>query len=55
MPTPLVTFATLMYRYRREMAAPRIPLWLQRPGLGALALLAKLTGRRTSYPEYGWY
>jgi len=54
-PTPLVTFAALMYRYRREMAAPRIPLWLQRPGLGALALLAKLLGRRTSYPEYGWY
>ena len=45
-PTPLVTFAALMYRYRREMAAPRIPLWLQRPGLGVLALLAKLLGRR---------
>ena len=54
-PKPLLTFAALMYRYRREMAAPRIPLWLQRQGLGALALLAKLLGRRTSYPEYGWY
>jgi quercetin dioxygenase-like cupin family protein len=54
-PKPLLTFAALMYRYRREMAAPRIPLWLQRPGLGALTLLARLLGRRTSYPEYGWY
>jgi quercetin dioxygenase-like cupin family protein len=55
MPKPLLTFAALMYRYRREMAAPRIPLWLQRPGLGALALLNRVLGRRSSYPEYGWY
>lgn len=55
MPTPLLTFAALMYRYRREMAAPRIPLWLQRPGLGALTLLARLLGRRTKWPEYGSY
>lgn len=52
-PKPLLTFTALMYRYRREMAAPRIPLWLQRPGLGALTLLAKLLGRRTRWPEYG--
>jgi quercetin dioxygenase-like cupin family protein len=54
-PKPLLTFAALMYRYRREMAAPRIPLWLQRPGLGALTLLARLLGRRTKWPEYGAY
>ena len=54
-PKPLLTFAALMYRYRREMAAPRIPLWLQRPGLGALTLLGRLLGRRTSWPEYGSY
>jgi quercetin dioxygenase-like cupin family protein len=53
MPKPLLTFAALMYRYRREMAAPRIPLWLQRPGLGALTLLARVLGRRTKWPEYG--
>jgi quercetin dioxygenase-like cupin family protein len=52
-PKPLLTFAALMYRYRREMAAPRIPLWLQRPGLGALTLLARVFGRRTKWPEYG--
>ena len=55
MAKPLLTFAALMYRYRREMAAPRIPLWLQRPGLGALTLLARMLGRRTSFPEYGSY
>jgi quercetin dioxygenase-like cupin family protein len=55
MPKPLLLFAALMYRYRREMAAPRIPLWLQRPGLGALTLLARVLGRRTKFPEYGWY
>jgi quercetin dioxygenase-like cupin family protein len=53
MPKPLLTFAALMYLYRREMAAPRIPLWLQRPGLGALTLLARVLGRRTKWPEYG--
>jgi quercetin dioxygenase-like cupin family protein len=53
MPKPLLLFATVMYRYRREMAAPRIPLWLQRPAMGAAALLWRLMGRRTSWPEYG--
>jgi quercetin dioxygenase-like cupin family protein len=48
MPKPFLLFAALLYRYRREMAAPRIPLWLQRPSLGALALLGRALGRRTS-------
>jgi hypothetical protein len=55
MPKPLLLFATLMYRYRREMAAPRIPLWLQRPAMGAAALLWRLMGRRRSWPQYGAY
>lgn len=53
MPKPLLLFAALMYRYRREMAAPRIPLWLQRPFMGAAALLGRVLGRRASFPEYG--
>jgi hypothetical protein len=55
MPKPLLVFASLMHRYRREMAAPRIPLWLQRPLIGALALVGRLLGRRSSFPEYGSY
>ena len=53
MPKPFLLFAALLYRYRREMAMPRIPLWLQRPFLGALALLGRALGRRGSFPEYG--
>jgi quercetin dioxygenase-like cupin family protein len=53
MPKPFLLFAALLYRYRREMAMPRIPLWLQRPSLGALALLGRVLGRRGSFPEYG--
>lgn len=53
MPKPLLLFVVLLHRYRREMAAPRIPLWLQRPLIGALALLGRALGRRASFPEYG--
>jgi hypothetical protein len=35
------------------MAAPRIPLWVQRPLLAATALLGRALGRRDSFPEYG--
>ena len=52
-PKPLLLFAVLLHRYRREMAAPRIPLWLQRPLLAAIALLGRALGRRSSFPEYG--
>jgi quercetin dioxygenase-like cupin family protein len=55
LPKPFLLFATLLYRYRREMAMPRLPLWLQRPFLGALSLLGRLLGRRGSFPEYGSY
>jgi quercetin dioxygenase-like cupin family protein len=55
MPKPFLLFAALLYRYRREMAMPRIPLWLQRPFLGTLALLGRALGRRGSFPEYGSY
>jgi quercetin dioxygenase-like cupin family protein len=53
LPKPFLLFAALLYRYRRDMAMPRIPLWLQRPFLGALALLGRALGHRTSFPEYG--
>lgn len=41
----LLTQAPVLYRYRREVAAPGIPLWVQRPVLGLLALVAGATGR----------
>ena len=53
LPKPLLLFAALFHRYRREMAAPRVPIWLQRPLWGTLALVARGLGRRSSFPEYG--
>jgi quercetin dioxygenase-like cupin family protein len=55
MPRPVLLFAALMHRYRREMAVPRIPLWLQRPLIAGLALVGRVLGRRASFPEYGSY
>jgi quercetin dioxygenase-like cupin family protein len=52
-PKPFLLFAVLLHRYRREMAAPRIPLWVQRPLLAGMALLGRALGRRASFPEYG--
>ena len=53
LPKPLLLFAVLLHRYRREMAAPGVPLWLQRPLLAVVALIGRVLGRRESYPEYG--
>jgi mannose-6-phosphate isomerase-like protein (cupin superfamily) len=41
----LLTMAPLFLRYRREVALPLSPLWLQRLALALLAALARLLGR----------
>ena len=46
LPKPILLFAMLMHRYRREIAAPGIPVWLQRPVWRALAWLGRLTGQK---------
>jgi quercetin dioxygenase-like cupin family protein len=46
LPKPLLLFAVLMHRYRREIAAPGFPLWLQRPLFAVLAWLGRLFGYR---------
>ena len=46
MPKPLLLFGVLMHRYRREIAAPGIPLWVQRPLWRVLAWLGGLFGHR---------
>jgi quercetin dioxygenase-like cupin family protein len=46
LPKPLLLFAVLMHRYRREIAAAGIPIWLQRPLWRVLALLGRLRGHR---------
>lgn len=38
LPRPLLVVGILMHRYRREIAAPGLPLWLQRPMWRFLAL-----------------
>lgn len=53
LPGPLLLVATLMNRYRREIAAPGLPLWLQRAAWRILALVGRVFGRRASFPEYG--
>ena len=46
LPKPLLLFAVLMHRYRREIAAPGIPVWLQRPLWWGLALVGRMRGYR---------
>jgi quercetin dioxygenase-like cupin family protein len=53
LPGPLLLVAALMNRYRREIAAPGLPLWLQRAAWRILALVGRVVGRRASFPEYG--
>lgn len=53
LPKPLLLNALLLHRYRAEVAAPELPVWLQRPIWRVLALVARLRGYRASYPEYG--
>ena len=45
-PGPLLLVAVVMHEYRREIAAPRIPLVLQRPAFAVLAWLGRLRGYR---------
>jgi quercetin dioxygenase-like cupin family protein len=45
-PKPLLLFGMLMHKYRREIAAPGFPLWLQRPLWAVLAWLGRLLGRK---------
>ena len=46
LPKPILLFAQIMHRYRREIAAPGVPVWLQRPVWGALAWLGRLFGQK---------
>ena len=46
LPGPLLLVAVVMHEYRREIAAPRIPRWLQRPAWRVLAWLGRLRGYR---------
>jgi quercetin dioxygenase-like cupin family protein len=45
-PRPLLLFAVLMHTYRREIAAPGFPIWLQRHVWRVLAWLGRLLGQR---------
>jgi len=53
LPGPLLQVAVLMDRFAPEIAAPGIPLALQRPLWRVLAWLGRLRGRSSSFPEYG--
>lgn len=53
LPTGLLQIALVMDRYSREIAAPRIPLGVQRPLWRVLARLGRKAGRSASFPEYG--
>ena len=53
LPGPLLLVGVVLNRYRREIAAPGLPLWLQRAMWRILALVARVLGRRASFPEYG--
>lgn len=53
LPGPLLLVALVMHRYRREIAAPALPLWLQRPLWRVLASVGRVLGCRASFPEYG--
>jgi mannose-6-phosphate isomerase-like protein (cupin superfamily) len=41
----ILTMAPLFFQYRREVAVPQFPLWLQRVALAVLAALARALGR----------
>ena len=53
LPRPVLLASLVMDRYCREIAAPELPLWLQRPLWQALAFVARVFGKRASFPEYG--
>jgi quercetin dioxygenase-like cupin family protein len=53
LPSPLLQIAIVMDRFGDEIAAPRIPPRLQRWAWRGLSRIARLRGRRASFPEYG--
>jgi quercetin dioxygenase-like cupin family protein len=53
LPRPLLQVALVMHKYAPEIAAPGIPLRLQRLMWRLLAPIARLRGYRDSFPEYG--
>jgi quercetin dioxygenase-like cupin family protein len=53
LPSPLLQVAIVMDKFRAEIAAPRIPVGLQRIAWRSLAALGRLRGRPSSFPEYG--
>jgi len=53
LPGPILLVAAVMHRYRREIAAPELPLWLQRALWWTLAAIGRVFRVRASFPEYG--
>jgi hypothetical protein len=53
LPRPLLQVALVMHRYAPEIAAPGIPLRLQRLIWRLLVPIARVRGYRDSFPEYG--
>ena len=53
LPSPMLQVAIVMSKYAPEIAAPRIPVRLQRAAWRALAKLGRLRGHPDSFPEYG--
>ena len=53
LPTPLLQVAILMAKFAPEIAAPRVPLPVQRPLWRLVARLGRLRGYPDSFPEYG--
>jgi len=53
LPRGLLQIALVMDRYAPEIAAPGIPLGLQRKALAGLAALGRKRGMSASFPEYG--
>lgn len=53
LPSPLLQVAIVMAKYAPEIAAPRLPVPLQRAAWRALAKVGRLRGYPESFPEYG--
>jgi hypothetical protein len=53
LPHPLLRVAVVLDRFAPEIAAPGIPIGLQRPVWRLLAAVARLRGFSESFPEYG--
>jgi quercetin dioxygenase-like cupin family protein len=53
LPSPLLQVAIVMDEFASEIAAPRLPVRLQRLAWRWLAALGRLRGYPSSFPEYG--